>query len=323
MANFSTGPTCAPPELSGDSRPAAMAPSTAFEIPTLSAPSEAQAWVDARIAEGSDYIKIVIDDFSAYGGHRPTLNKETLKAVIDAAHKRGKLAVVHIGNQQEAHDVIAAGADGLAHLFADSAPVARFRAVRRRPSRLRRAHARRTRKHQRRRQRRVTHHRSPPRPYLTTDDIASLKRSFPKFATAPSEKYAEQTVAQLKATHVPILAGTDAPNPGTSHGASIHRELELLVRSGLTPAEALAAATSGPGGNFSSRRPRHDRSRKAGRPSARERRPHAGHHRHARHNFRLEVGRRRRPRNLSRLNRKNKTGCCCRGKGRAATPTPP
>ena len=43
-----------------------------------------------------------------------------------------------------------------------------------------------------------------------------------------------------------MLAGTDAPNPGTVFGASLHRELELLVRCGLSPAQALAAATVGP-----------------------------------------------------------------------------
>ena len=45
---------------------------------------------------------------------------------------------------------------------------------------------------------------------------------------------------------MPILAGTDAPNPGTAHGSSMHRELELLVKAGLTPEAALAAATSVP-----------------------------------------------------------------------------
>jgi hypothetical protein len=30
-----------------------------FKVPTLSAPAEAQRFVDARIAEGSDYIKII------------------------------------------------------------------------------------------------------------------------------------------------------------------------------------------------------------------------------------------------------------------------
>ena len=49
---------------------------------------------------------------------------------------------------------------------------------------------------------------------------------------------------------MPILAGTDAINPGTAHGASIHRELELLVAAGLSPSEALAAATSVPASIF-------------------------------------------------------------------------
>jgi imidazolonepropionase-like amidohydrolase len=221
-----------------------------IQVPTLTAPAEAQAWVDARIVEGSDYIKIIYDDASAYGGHRPTLSKETMKAVIEAAHKRGKMAVVHIGSQQQARDAIEAGADGLAHLFADSAPAPDVASL-------------------------VAAHHAFVVPtltvlegvsgiasgeslttdpnlsvYLTSDNITNLKRSFPKFPTALSEKYAEQTVAQLKAAHVPVLAGTDAPNPGTSHGVSIHRELELLVRSGLTSQEALASATSVPATAF-------------------------------------------------------------------------
>ena len=41
-----------------------------------------------------------------------------------------------------------------------------------------------------------------------------------------------------------------APNPGTAHGASVHRELELLVRAGLSPVEALHAATAAPADAF-------------------------------------------------------------------------
>jgi hypothetical protein len=52
------------------------------------------------------------------------------------------------------------------------------------------------------------------------------------------------------AAGVPILAGTDTPNPGTAHGVSMHRELELLVEAGLTPAQALAAATAVPAARF-------------------------------------------------------------------------
>jgi imidazolonepropionase-like amidohydrolase len=53
-------------------------------------------------------------------------------------------------------------------------------------------------------------------------------------------------VRRLADAGVTLLAGTDAPNPGTVFGASLHRELELLVRCGISPAQALAAATAEP-----------------------------------------------------------------------------
>ncbi len=42
---------------------------------------------------------------------------------------------------------------------------------------------------------------------------------------------------------ITVAAGTDAGNPGTAHGASIVRELELMARAGMTPMEVLVAAT--------------------------------------------------------------------------------
>lgn len=42
------------------------------------------------------------------------------------------------------------------------------------------------------------------------------------------------------------MTGTDAPIPGTTYGASVHGEMTLLVRAGLTPFQALTAATSAP-----------------------------------------------------------------------------
>src|SRR5262249_59425218 len=84
-------------------------------------------------------------------------------------------------------------------------------------------------------------------PYISPADEANLKKMFPNRQGAQaSYAVAEETVRQLKAAGVPILAGTDAPNPGTSHGASIHLEIELLQHAGLTPAEALPSATSLP-----------------------------------------------------------------------------
>jgi imidazolonepropionase-like amidohydrolase len=55
-------------------------------------------------------------------------------------------------------------------------------------------------------------------------------------------KYQELT-GLLHRAGVPLLAGTDTPEPFVPPGYSLHQELEMLVASGLPPAAALAAAT--------------------------------------------------------------------------------
>ena len=222
-----------------------------LRIPVLASAADAQSFVDARIAEGSDYIKIIYDDGSAYGVTFPTLSREELAATIAAAHKRHKLAVVHIGSQAGARDAIEAGADGLAHTFEDTPPAADFAEL-------------------------VRRHHAFVIPTLTVNESVSgkasgaslitdpnlssyidaatagnLKAAFPAGAASQAAfANALASVRALHAAHVPLLAGTDAPNPGTAHGASIHRELELLVQAGLTAEEALAAATSLPAKTF-------------------------------------------------------------------------
>jgi len=50
-------------------------------------------------------------------------------------------------------------------------------------------------------------------------------------------------VARLQRAGGHVVAGSDTSNPYVVPGASLHRELELLVEAGLSPSEALAAAT--------------------------------------------------------------------------------
>ena len=52
-----------------------------------------------------------------------------------------------------------------------------------------------------------------------------------------------RSIKQMHALSVPILAGTDLGNPFIIAGFSLHDELELFVKGGLTPLEALQTAT--------------------------------------------------------------------------------
>jgi hypothetical protein len=50
-------------------------------------------------------------------------------------------------------------------------------------------------------------------------------------------------VKAFKEAGVPMVAGTDAATSGVVYGFSLHDEIQLLVKAGLTPKEALASAT--------------------------------------------------------------------------------
>jgi hypothetical protein len=64
--------------------------------------------------------------------------------------------------------------------------------------------------------------------------LADRQREFAKF---------QELTGKLYRAGVPLLAGTDAPEPQVTPGFSLHQELERLVESGLPPAAALRAAT--------------------------------------------------------------------------------
>ena len=80
------------------------------------ADGDAAAFVAARVGEGSDYIKLIIEDMSAYSATTriPTIAEAQTKSAIAAAHQTRKLAVVHVSRLSEGKLAIAAGADGLA-----------------------------------------------------------------------------------------------------------------------------------------------------------------------------------------------------------------
>lgn len=219
---------------------------TQFGLPiaTIADPSAAGEFVRDRLGEGSDYIKIV------YEPDNPvvtSISKETLIAVIAAAKDQGALSVVHISSLAAARDAVEAGAGGLAHIFADAPidenliaamqangvfviptlSIIASAADRGLGSSLGEDEA--------------------LRPYLSVMQQDGLGVSFSSGRDV-SDRFnldiAKENVRRLHEAGVPILAGTDAPNPGTAYGVSMHGELELLIRAGLTPIEALNAATA-------------------------------------------------------------------------------
>jgi hypothetical protein len=52
-----------------------------------------------------------------------------------------------------------------------------------------------------------------------------------------------EIVKQLAAAGAPLMTGTDTPNPYVIPGPSLHQELALIVAAGLSPYDALRAAT--------------------------------------------------------------------------------
>jgi Amidohydrolase family len=73
----------------------------------------------------------------------------------------------------------------------------------------------------------------------------SISMAHPDSTIVRSSFSLERTGALNKAG-VRLLAGTDAPRPYIYPGFSLHEELALLVRAGLTPLEALRTATYNP-----------------------------------------------------------------------------
>jgi imidazolonepropionase-like amidohydrolase len=224
-----------------------------LSVATLDSPSDAEGAVAARISQGSDFIKLVVDNGHGYSDslQLPTLDHARYERVIAATRRTGHLAVVHVAQVDDALAVLEAGADGLVHVFSDRrasaeeiAQMARHEAfviptlsvvtgLSGQPSGI------------------ALGDDAALTPWLDAAQRDSLGAAFPPlYQRASHLPNGLANVAALHRAGVDILAGTDAGNPGTAHGASMHGELALLVSAGLTPAEALRAATALPARRF-------------------------------------------------------------------------
>ncbi len=212
-----------------------------FPVPALGPDDDAAAFVEDRIAEGSDHIKLILEDLAIAGRMEPTLTPMQLRDAIVAAQSHGLRAVVHISTIDRAKEAIEAGADGLMHVWADGTDDAFAQTIAMRDrfvvGTLSVLMAK------------CDGARGPAladdervAPYLDEASKSSLRYDA-RSMYFDCDRLREG-IDSLHRAGARILAGTDAQNYGTAHGASLHDELALLVDAGLTPIEALTAATS-------------------------------------------------------------------------------
>lgn len=221
---------------------------TEYGIPTrtMTTPDEARAAVADLATKAPNVIKIVYSP----GSETPSIDKPTLFAAVAEANKQGLKSVVHIETWQGVRDVIEAGATAVTHVPYEDMPGdipqlmashgvvliptmtlhTDFAAFMFEPEVLD----------------------TPLAKALAAPAIIDIYRNEEVLARYNERKQAyakrtQDTLWKVKAmadAGVTILAGTDAGNWGTIQGYSLHRELMRFVEAGLSPWDALAAATT-------------------------------------------------------------------------------
>jgi imidazolonepropionase-like amidohydrolase len=204
---------------------------------TVTGPEDAARFVADRVAEGSDYIKILVEDPKIPGTR--ALGEETVAALVVAAHGAGLRTVAHVVSADTMTTAVRAGADIVTHtaLTSDLGPDLVALLAEREVVII-------------------------PTLTMMQGVVDAIGGRFAMRVLAPfvpavrlNYRHAKSTVATFREAGAVILAGTDSNDDLTApyqvaHGESLHEELERLVGSGLAPAEALRGATSLAAGAF-------------------------------------------------------------------------
>jgi imidazolonepropionase-like amidohydrolase len=209
--------------------------------------AEARAAVREEAARGADVIKVWVDDRN---GTVAKLTIALARAIIDEAHARKLRTIAHIFYLDDAKELARAGIDAFAHLPRDREADDELVALMR--------------------ERRVTivpnmsisengTYAAPPEwlgdplfeRLTTADERGRIRASFasrtPEAAERATRTYRgmERSVAKMNAAGVGIAFGTDAGAVRDHvHAFTDHRELHNMVRAGLTPMQAIVAATN-------------------------------------------------------------------------------
>lgn len=221
----------------------------------VTTPREARAAVRRVVPYQPDVIKVFTDGWR-YGAaaDMTSMNEDTLTALVDEAHKNGLEVLTHTVTLDKAKIAARAGVDVIAHGVGDKdADEELFKLMREKGT----AYAPTLAVYEPRARDILT-------PLLAaTLDPASLQGMDPplippqnpplKPAAGSAENgdaprvrrwgVLQRNTAALRKAGIKFGTGTDAGVTGTHHGWATLRELQLLVAGGLTPLEAITAAT--------------------------------------------------------------------------------
>jgi imidazolonepropionase-like amidohydrolase len=186
--------------------------------------SDARRAARQQLKEGADLVKILATG-GVYGLRHdepwsPQLTVEEMRAAADEAKKAGRVAAIHAEGEQGIANAIEAGADTIEHcnqLTPELAATMAERGI----------------------------FMVPTLAWFFNVAEAEPSPVFPEEYVRKGRIMAEcsaRSIALAREAGVKIAAGTDTGAPLVPHN-SVRRELELLVRLGLTPTEALATAT--------------------------------------------------------------------------------
>jgi imidazolonepropionase-like amidohydrolase len=201
------------------------------EVPFwVTSTEEARAAVQELAAYEVDFVKIWVDDRN---GQYERLSPELYGAVIDEAHAHGLRVTAHIFRLEDAKGLLRAGIDAFAHGIRDRDIDDELLALwKERPN--------------------VVLVPNLPGPGVA-EDLGWLSGTVPagelreiqeRSTDRPAAQEAfgvqARNLARLHQAGVRIAFGTDGSTPW-----AVHQEMADMVRSGMTPAEVIVAATSG------------------------------------------------------------------------------
>lgn len=194
-------------------------------------PSDAERFIRERKAEGSEFIKILIED-PKFPGTKP-LSTETVAAIVRAAHDAEFLTIAHVVSAFTLRSALNAGVDVITHAALGGELDAETQAL-------------------------IAKNGTTIIPTLgmmqgIVETIGGklMMKIVGLFVPAARMKYrfAETTVRSFQQAGSTVLVGSDANDDHAApyqvqFGEGVHDELARLVDAGLTPVEAIDGATS-------------------------------------------------------------------------------